>query len=617
MRGGLRRLATPFETLADPFAPVERPSDRVWPFLRSLLVAMRCPILLALGLSVIAGGIEVFLIAYAGRLIDVLATADRATLWQVHGWHLIAVVLVLLVVRPVFHFAREATNDLGLRPNLDVMARWRAWAHVSRQSVGWFQDDLAGRTATRVMETGGAATVAIYRAVNTIVYVVIYVVGILILMAAADLRLAMPILLWTSLYICMTILVVPKMEATTERHQEARSALNGLMVDVFGNIGTVALFADSKAREREARTLFEGLRQRFYAVQRVEVGLNVAITVLEGVMLVGLVGYGVWLWQQGAATLGLVAAALALGFKITSMAEWLLDAVADIFASTGALREALKTVGQPLAITDAADARPLRVSGGAISLQGLHHRYGKERGGLDGVSLEIRAGEKVGLVGPSGAGKSTLANLILRFFELETGRIAIDGQDLRKVTQESLHANIAMVAQDSALLNRSLRDNITLGRDVSEEAIRRAARLAEAENFIPDLQDKAGRRGYDAHVGERGVKLSGGQRQRIAIARVILKDAPILILDEATSALDSEVEAAIQKTLFRLMEGKTVLAIAHRLSTIAAMDRIVVMEAGRIVEQGTHDALLAAGGLYARLWARQSGGFIGAEDGQA
>ncbi len=605
-------IAQLIEGLVDPFVPASsQPPRDVWPYLWQTMKPMRKVIALSIFFAVIAGSIEVWLIGYAGRLIDTLVAVQREDLWQTHGATLIGVALMMLVLRPVFHFAREGLNDLAFRPNTATLARWRAHRHVSQQSVGWFQDDLSGRTASRVVEIGASVSNGTYRVINTLVYVSIYLVGIIILMSSSDIRLALPLLLWMALYALLMVMVVPKMRSASEAYQGARSALTGTIVDTYSNIATVALFADKALRDADEKAQFEAMRQRYFELQRVEVVLNVAITVLEGLMLVGLVGYGIFLWQQGDASLGLVAAALALGFKITSMAEWFLDAVAGIFANLGALREALKTVGEPLVIVDAPDAKPLQIAGGALHIEGVSHHYGKMVGGLDDITLEIAAGEKVGLVGPSGAGKSTLMNLILRFFELEAGRIKIDGQDVCAVTQESLRRSIAMVSQESSLLHRSVRDNIAFGRDIADADLVAAAKKAEAHSFVKGLEDQKGRKGYDAHVGERGVKLSGGQRQRIAIARVILKDAPILILDEATSALDSEVEAAIQETLYGVMEGKTVIAIAHRLSTIAEMDRIVVLDRGRVVEVGKHDELLANGGLYATLWARQSGGFIG------
>ena len=612
----LDRFFRMFETTADPYFLQREPlSQNVWRFLWQNLRPLRKPILFSLILTVIAVSIEVWLIAFAGRLIDLLTATDPAQLWAEHGMMLLGVAAIILILRPIIHISREAMNDLGFKPNAATLFRWRAFRQVSQQSVGWFQQDLAGRTAMRVVESGSAAAGAVYSVLNTILYVGTYMIGILLLMGSVDLRLAIPIVAWFVLYAVLMRLLVPKFDVENEKFHAARAELAGELVDTYSNIDTVKLFADSRAYEQDAHEKFEATRQQFFGLQRVEVTLNTLINWLEGLIMVGLVGYGILLWQTDAASLGLVSAAMALSFKVTSMAEWVVDAVAQLFSHIGALRDALSVIAQPVDIPEAEGAVPLRISGGEIRFDGVTHHYGKGRDGLDQVSLIVAAGEKVGIVGRSGAGKSSLVNLVLRFFELEGGDILIDGQSIRSVTQDSLRGAIGMVTQDAALLHRSVRDNIAFGKDgVSDAQIEAAAKQAEAHEFVERLEDQNGCKGYDAQVGDRGVKLSGGQRQRIAIARVILKNAPILILDEATSALDSEVEAAIQDTLYGVMEGKTVIAIAHRLSTIAQMDRIIVLDQGRIAEQGTHSDLLAQNGLYAGFWNRQSGGFIGADD---
>lgn len=608
-----RRLAGLLENLSDPYVPsAAMPETQVWPYLRANLAPLQRVILASLLFTILAAIVEVWLIGYAGRLIDTLANIPTEQLWSEVGWELIGVAAVLLILRPVSHFLREGTNDMALKPNAATLFRWRAVSHVGKQSVGWFRDDLAGRTAMRVINIGSDAAGAVYSALNALAYVSVYLVGVMILMASVDLRLLWPIILWLAVYIAIMRVLIPAFDRATEKFQKSRSALTGELVDTYANIDTVKLFADSTAQQGEAKSKIEDTRQAFFALQRVEVTLNMAISVLDGLIMVGLIGFSIMLWVGDDGTLGLVASALALSLRITGMIEWMMDAVSLIFGHVGALREELKTVAQPITIEDQPNAPALALGGGEIEFQAITHHYGKEVGGLDNLSMTIKAGEKVGLVGRSGAGKSSLVNSLLRFHDVELGVIRIDGQDIASVTQDSLSSGIGMVAQEAALLHRSVRDNIAYGRkNVTDDAVITAASHAEAHEFIMTLQDGQGRQGYDALVGERGVKLSGGQRQRIAIARVILKDAPILVLDEATSALDSEVEAAIQDTLYSVMEGKTVIAIAHRLSTIAKMDRIIVLDKGRIAEQGSHDALLSENGLYAAFWNRQSGGFIG------
>ncbi|KEA06165.1 ABC transporter ATP-binding protein [Rhizobium rhizogenes] len=606
-----------FEKLVDPFQHYDdlTPQPDAWLYLKSNLHPFRFVMTMSLALTVIGAAIEVWLIGYTSQLVDILAAARPDQLWASHGPGLLAAAALILIGRPIAGYLRESLDDIAFRPNAETLVRWRAHRHVLRQSVGWFRQDFSGRIAAQVRDIGNSATGAAYAVLHTLSFVIIYVAGSLWLMASIDLRLTWPLLIWVVCYLSLMAFVIPKLRKASEEFQGAYASLTGMLVDTYANIDIIKLFANAAEEDREGRERFAAARETFVRVQKLEVMVNSSMLFLGSFLIVGLVGYAVILWQSGSAPLGLIAASLALSFRITGMAEWMLDAVSSLFSHLGAIRQSLLTVAQPLAIADEPGARELVINNGEITFRDVTHHYGKGNGGLNGVSLGIAPGEKVGVVGRSGTGKSTLVNLLLRFFDPEAGAIEIDGQDIRSVVQESLRRQIAMVNQDAALLHRSIRDNIAHGDPrFSESAIAAALDKAAASGFVATLRDHEGRTGYDAHVGERGVQLSGGQRQRIALARAILKDAPILVLDEATSALDSEVEAVIQDTLYRVMEGKTVIAIAHRLSTIARMDRIVVLDQGRIVENGTHGELLSRNGIYAALWARQSGGFIGDDD---
>ncbi|MFG2010423.1 ABC transporter ATP-binding protein [Micromonospora sp. NPDC048868] len=601
-----------FENPVDPFPTGDdrTPAAGARRFLLEELRPLRPVVTAAVATTVLAAAIEVWLIGYAGRLVDTLAAASPDRLWADHGTGLLTVAVFVLLVRPLIHVIGEALDDIAFRANARPLARWRAHRHVSRQSVGWFRADLAGRIATLVRDGGDAASTAAYSVVHTLVFVIAYIAGSVWLMSTIDVRLLLPLGAWILAYALLMRWIVPRYRRASERLQDAESALTGLLVDSYGNVDTLALLGGQETRTAHDRRVFALSRRAHLDLQRVEVTINGTMMALSSALLVGLVGYGIVLWRTDAAPLGLVAAALALSFRITAMAEWLLDAVSSLFGSVGALRRALRTVAQPLAVADKPQATHLRVRGGAITFAQVSHHYGRGEGGLDRLSLDVAAGERVGIVGRSGAGKSTLVGLLLRFHDAESGTIMIDGTDITDVTQESLRGQIAMVAQEATLLHRSVRENIA-GPDADDARVEAALRRASADRFVATLRDADGRTGLDAHVGERGVRLSGGQRQRIALARAFYRDAPILVLDEATSALDSEAEAAIHDTLSEVMTGRTVIAIAHRLSTIARMDRIVVLDAGRIAEQGTHAELLERGGLYADLWSRQSGGFLG------
>jgi ATP-binding cassette subfamily B multidrug efflux pump len=607
-------LSTPIDPFPAGNGPT--PAAGVRRFLRQELRPLRAVVIASVATTILCAAIEVWLVGYAGRLVDMLAAAGPATLWARHRTELLVVAGFVLLGRPLITLAGEALDDIAFRANARPLVRWRLHRYVSRQSVGWFRDDLAGRIATWVRDGGEAAATAAYSVIHTLVFVIAYIAGSVWLISTIDRRLLLPLTGWILAYAALMLWAVPRYRRASERLQEAESALTGLLVDSYANVDTLALLGGPGSRTGHDRRVFAATRRAHLAVQRVEVTINSGMLALGSALLVGLVGYGIVLWRSAAAPLGLVAAALALSFRITAMAEWLLDAVSALFGSVGALRRALRTIAQPLRVADKPNAIPLSVRGGAIRFAGVSHHYGGRAGGLDRLSLEIGAGERVGVVGRSGAGKSTLVGLLLRFHDAERGTISIDGTDIADVTQESLRAAVAMVAQEATLLHRSVRENIAGPEDADDARVEAALRRASADGFVGALRDAYGRRGLDAHVGERGVRLSGGQRQRIALARAFYRDAPILVLDEATSALDSEAEAAIHDTLGEVMAGRTVIAIAHRLSTIARMDRIVVLDAGRIIEQGTHIELLERGGLYASLWSRQSGGFL-AQDASA
>jgi ATP-binding cassette, subfamily B, multidrug efflux pump len=562
--------------------------------------------------------LDVTIPVFIGKVVTLVTTSQPAELLA-QSWPLLAgMAFVLLVLRPAAFTIQHLLMNQAIAANVSNRIRWQNHWHVVRQSWAFFQNDFAGRIATRVMQTGPAIRESLVSLLTAVWFILIYGTSSLILLAHADRWLALPIMVWFVGYVVMLRYFVPRMRDKSKSMSESRSLLTGRIVDTYTNIVTVKLFARSQDEDAYVRDAIDQHTGRFHASLRLNTLLALTLTLLNALLITGTGAFAIMLWRAGHIGVGTVAMALPMTMQIVSASGWVAWQVTGIFENVGVVQEGMLTIARPHTLVDKTDAVPLTVTRGEVRFEQVRFGYGRQAGVIDRLTLDVQPGEKIGLVGRSGAGKSTLVNVLLRFFDLEEGRILIDGQDIAAVTQESLRAHISVVTQDTSLLHRSIRDNIRYGKpDASEQDILAAAQMAHAHEFILDLEDQVGRRGYDAHVGERGVKLSGGQRQRIAIARVILKDAPILVLDEATSALDSEVEAAIQSSLGVLMRGKTVIAIAHRLSTIAQMDRLVVLDRGRIVEQGSHEALLRANGHYAALWRRQSGGFIDVAEQQA
>jgi ATP-binding cassette subfamily B multidrug efflux pump len=605
-----------FERLFDPLAPAEivRPPDRTRAFFGHFLSPIRGLLLAILAVSGLAALSELALYAFLGVIVEWMAESGPENFLETHGTALFAMAAVAVVIRPAAVIFSRGLINLALVPGLTNRVRWRNHRYVLRQSLSYFQNDFAGRIAQKVMQTGHALREAVINVIDGVWFLAIFLVGTMAVFAGLDWRLLVPVAVWALGYIAVIVFLVPPVRGRSVTASEATSALTGHVVDSYTNIQSVKLFAHAEREEAFARESLSRHTRAFRDLMRLVLSLTVVLTLLNSALILAMAALSIVLWLDGSIGVGAIAVANGLIIRLSQMSGWILRTIASLFENVGTVQNGIETISRPYEVVDRPDARPLTVTDGEIRFEGVRFHYGKERGAIENVTLTVRPGEKVGLVGRSGAGKSTLVNLLLRFHDLEGGRIQIDGQDITGVTQESLRAQIAMVTQDTSLLHRSIRDNIRYGwPGASEGEIARAAELAEAQAFIPALVDPQGRRGYDAQVGERGVKLSGGQRQRIAIARVILKDAPILVLDEATSALDSEVEAAIQGQLHNLMTGKTVIAIAHRLSTIASLDRLVVMDHGCIVEQGGHRELISTGGLYSQLWARQSGGFLGME----
>ena len=607
-----------FEKRLDPFPaeePVEPPKTLVAFCLHYTRGAWHYILVDAVLVAAIAIA-EVWMFGFLGRIVDWLSGQNRETFLQTEGWKLAGMAFVVLFALPGTVWFHSLLNQQTLMGNYPMRIRWQVHRYLLKQSMSFYQDEFAGRIATKLMQTALAVRDCVIKVMDVLNYVIVYFLGMLFIVGSADWRLAAPLGVWLVGYVLLLRFFIPRLGKVGEAQANARSTMTGRVVDSYSNIQTVKLFSHARREASFAREGMAGFLQTVYSSMRLVTVLYGLLYILNSLLLFSVTAISLWLWLGQAVTIGAVAVVIGLVLRLWGMSQWIMWEMSGLFENIGTVQDGIGSISMPRLVEDRPDAKDIAVTKGEIRFDDIRFHYGKQKGVIESLSLAVKPGEKVGIVGRSGAGKSTLVNLLLRFYDLEAGRILIDGQEIASVKQDSLRAQIGMVTQDTSLLHRSVRENILYGRpDATDEMLVEAARRAEALDFISGLSDGSDRKGFDAYVGDRGVKLSGGQRQRIAIARVMLKDAPILILDEATSALDSEAEAAIQENLYRLMEGKTVIAIAHRLSTIAAMDRLVVMDQGRIVETGTHAELVATGGLYARLWARQTGGFVAADAG--
>ncbi|RWM07404.1 MAG: ABC transporter ATP-binding protein [Mesorhizobium sp.] len=602
-----------FENRLDPFPaaePVEPPKTLIafclhytrgaWPY-----IVVDAVLVAAIAIT------EVWMFGFMGRIVDWLSAQNRETFLQTESWKLAGMAFVVLFALPGTVWVRSLFNQQTLMGNYPMRIRWQVHRYLLKQSMAFYQDEFAGRIATKLMQTALAVRDCVMKVIDVLNYVIVYFLGMLFIVGSADLRLAAPLGVWLIGYITLLRIFIPRLGKVGEEQANARSTMTGRVVDSYANIQTVKLFSHARREAAFAREGMAGFLDTVYRSMRLVTVLYGLLYILNSLLLFTVTAISLWLWLADAVTIGAVAVVIGLVLRMWGMSQWIMWEMTGLFENVGTVQDGIQSISLPRLVEDRPDAKDIAVTRGEIRFEDIRFHYGKQKGVIENLSLTVRPGEKVGIVGRSGAGKSTLVNLLLRFYDLESGRILIDGQEIAGVAQDSLRAQIGMVTQDTSLLHRSVRDNILYGRpDATDEMLLEAARRAEALDFIGGLSDHNGRKGFDSHVGDRGVKLSGGQRQRIAIARVMLKDAPILILDEATSALDSEAEAAIQENLYKLMQGKTVIAIAHRLSTIAAMDRLVVLDKGRVIEEGSHEELVAKGGLYAQLWQRQSGGFL-------
>ena len=618
----ISKLFNFFENWIQPFARKDdlRPPETTSGFIWFYISQAKAPFIAMLILGGMTAAIEAALFWFVGRLVDVLASVNPGDGWagllSQHGPELVGMLVLIAVVRFVVALLTALTDQQIITPGFYNLVRWQSYMHVARQSLSFFQNDFSGRIVTKVWSGGQATGDLVTSLMESVWFVGIYSVSTLVLIGGLDWRLAAVIFVWVGVFSLLARYFVPRIRYHSKETAEAASMLSGRMVDAYSNIQTLRLFGRDDANDRYMRQGFDIFQQTTLMFTRFITGVRASMALLSGVMITSMAALCIDLWLDGRISSGAVAFTLALVLRLNFLLGRLMTQFNGIMRNFGTVQNAAELISKPIDLVDAPNATELVVRRPEIRFDNVSFHYGNGKSVIDKLNLSVAAGEKVGIVGRSGAGKSTLVNLLLRFYDIESGRILIDGQDISEVTQESLRAHIGMVTQDTSLLHRSIRENIMFGRtDATEAQLVEAVRRAKSDDFVARLEDQRGRRGFDAHVGERGVKLSGGQRQRIAIARVMLKDAPILVLDEATSALDSEVEAAIQSNLDDLMQGKTVLAIAHRLSTIAALDRLIVMDNGRIVEHGNHNQLIGQGGLYATLWQRQSGGFLAADVG--
>jgi ATP-binding cassette subfamily B multidrug efflux pump len=605
-----------FESIISPTGErqLEQPPAGLLSFYWHFIRQSHLPFVLLFGVGLTAAVLDAAIPWFVGRIVRLAIATPRELFLQAAKPFLI-IGFCVIVLRPLAVMTQGLVVNQAIAVNVTNLIRWQSHRHVVRQSWPFFQNDFAGRIASRVMDTGHALRESVVISITAVWGILIYGVLALSMLAAADPLLSLPILAWFIIYLSLLRGFVPRLRERSKRLSEARSTIVGRIVDSYTNILTLKLFGKLEREDDYVRHAIDTHTLAFLSQLRLTTSFSTSLSILNAALLGAVTTLSLFLWQRGSVDVGVIAMTIPLTWQIASIANSVAVQVTGVFENIGTVQEGMITIARPLALADRAEAFTLKIGKGEISFQDVSFGYGRERPLIENLSLTLKPGQKIGLVGPSGAGKTTLVNLLLRFHEVEAGRILIDGQNIADATQESLRSAISVVTQDTSLLHRSIGENIAYGRpQASQDEIVSAAKRAQAHDFIVDLEDWQGKRGYDAQVGERGVKLSGGQRQRIAIARVILKDAPILILDEATSALDSEVEAAIQESLAGLMEGKTVIAIAHRLSTIARMDRLVVMDKGRVIETGSHAELLQHGGLYAQLWHRQSGGFIDAEE---